>query len=765
MSETTDATLADYRASKQAQQQQEATFARLKKEVLYHEKRMHLLLSTRIVEDFGFSLVEKSQVRSECATDCRNALTALNAGAAEARLSGRWDDAAVAALFRLDVPLREVVGSSRFEAPPAADRETLKQLVLRLHAQSEHHQEFRHERSGELAQQLAGLLDATELSKRDVRRMREAVSAKLQVMGELDELARALLESGFGLAKERVALDELKRQESMAAEEGEASLTEDALRARIAVTERMIDIIFYRAHTVDQTVDTNVTKQQANLRTFQTAAAALEGIKKEKRELIEGCGTDMQRIERGIAFQQSTKESASGKTAAAIEESMRRLAALDARRDTLSARMLELFAELAETEGALHQASEERAQAVAAHVELVENGRHATADFTEMARFADTYRTNLDRTQQQHQAVLNSVELLEALLLQEQDYLTYDFRASAKRLQAMRRGMGAELNRALNELESATTELIRRKEAAATQLQSKMEVAGWEAELRADILDPSAKRYVMQLRQHEREREILINEVDELRDKLAQHRTTCFGKIAESASDDRQIVTVEAEAEERDRRQRERLLQHRQALAERDLQALAAGVTAPVGGATAEEERSLLEVHLQSLPPTQQEQLRTLRNAETQRAMIAAAAAAEAAPGDSVVTMSSGVDTSTATNGGRRAGRVAAVRDEIRRAKAPAPADASVSTTTTATQLRAALQAELDATLAGADPVAAFMERRRLQQKDQQAPEGGGAAQRPDDDSFTPSGVDQSLSGRQHEQPAARKPRVIGAPS
>jgi hypothetical protein len=254
--------------------------------------------------------------------------------------------------------------------------------------------------------------------------------------------------------------------------------------------------------------------------------------------------------------------------------------------------------------------------------------------------------------------------------------------------------------------------------------------------------------------------------VDELRDKLAQHRTTCFGKIAESASDDRQIVTVEAEAEERDRRQRERLLQHRQTLAERDLQALAAGVTAPVGGATAEEERSLLEVHLQSLPPTQQEQLRTLRNAETQRAMIAAAAAAEAATGDSVVTTSSNIDTSTATNAGRRAGRVAAVRDEIRRAKAPAPADASVSTnTTTATQLRAALQAELDATLAGADPVAAFMERRRLQQKDQQAPEGGGAAQRPDDDSVTPSGVDQSLSGRQHEQPASRKPRVIGAPS
>jgi hypothetical protein len=71
----------------------------------------------------------------------------------------------------------------------------------------------------------------------------------------------------------------------------------------------------------DQTVDTNVTKQQANLRTVQTAAAALEGNKKEKRKLIEGCGTDMQRPERGIAFQQSTKESASGKTA--IEESMR----------------------------------------------------------------------------------------------------------------------------------------------------------------------------------------------------------------------------------------------------------------------------------------------------------------------------------------------------------------------------------------------------------------------------------------------------------
>ena len=83
-------------------------------------------------------------------------------------------------------------------------------------------------------------------------------------------------------------------------------------------------------------------------------------------------------------------------------------------------------------EQALQDVGEERAAALAAHVELIESNRHATSDFMELSKYVDMYKANLQTTKEQYDGGLNAIQLLERVLLQQNDFSSYDFNASGQ---------------------------------------------------------------------------------------------------------------------------------------------------------------------------------------------------------------------------------------------------------------------------------------------------------------------------------------------
>lgn len=541
-------------------------FSALKKDFLFHEKRMQLLLSSSIVEGFDAAIAEKLTTRNECAADCTATLAKLNHASQMPTLSGRWNEAVVASVLQLNIPLRDVIGSQLFEATPAIECEDLKEIILRLAEQSQEHAEFQSAaavaaaatssksalvvaKSGgdangsdsvsggigpdsDLVKQLIKSVEPTALSFRDVKRMKDAVHSKLRVIAELSHLSEALQKSGFQLAQARAEVCRLQEEEAIANDNGEVAVSETLVEGRIAALEKIIDIIFFRLHTVDATVDTNVTKRHSNLQSLQHSAVALEGVKREKQDAVSNCTDDIRRIDRSLQLQQ-VKERNDSKGAEMLAESRKRLQGIDTKRSELQDRLQQLGQEFIETERALAKLGVERAVAIDRHLDLVEQSRHLAADFAEMARFAAAHRSNLEVTRERCTEGLGSVALLERLLLQETDFMQYNFRASAQRLQLVRENVASELRAALREYEISIGEMLRRKQEIVLGLDEQIHLAECEAELRKDVFDPSAKKYVDKRKDLEQRRKKIVDEMCVLSEKLGQQLSTIKSRLGD----------------------------------------------------------------------------------------------------------------------------------------------------------------------------------------------------------------------------------------
>jgi hypothetical protein len=540
-------------------------FSRLKKDLLFHERRMQLLLSTAVVEDLTACLAEKTQVRTECAADCKQALNSFTRGAAEPRLSGRWDELKVATLFKLEVPLRYVVGTNKFEAPEGQETRLLEELIQRLEAMSQRYPEFAHDDSRANSETLLDFVRRVSFTGRDVSRMRDAVSAKLELISELDDLTSVLQDSGFTLGRLRADLEDLRKQELEAKLAGEVAVSEALVRKRIDVLGRVIDATFFQTHTIDSTIESNVTKRNSHTAQFQAAAAMLECMKSEKRELAAGCAHDEGRIDRGMLFEAGAKDSGRGKLLDEQKASAARITALDERQEKLSRRLKELFEEFAEVEGALKQVGEERAKAVASHVELIDGSRHATSDYLELSKFADQYKHNLGVTRGQYEEGLDALHLFEKVLLQQQDFARYDFNASGNRLQQMRRRVCKDLNVALNELREAVFELVRRREGQVRIIDESLDVQRCELEMRKEMLDPSASRFATRVRELEDAKRNLLDEIHELRGALSRQETTSVELLRKHLPEE-EITNVEEQLRVRDLQSRERMTDYRESV-------------------------------------------------------------------------------------------------------------------------------------------------------------------------------------------------------
>jgi len=541
----------------------DSNFARLKKDLLFHEKRMQLLLSTRVVDDMLACLAEKTQVRNECAADCQGSLEKFEKGAAEPRLSGRWDELKVASMFQLEVPLRYVVGSNKFEAPEDQDAEVLEDLVRRLQAMSERYPEFDHSDARRNTETLIEFLRTVKFTGRDVSRMREAITAKLEVISELNDLTNVLQDSGFTIAKLQSEIEDLRREEESASAAGEVARAEAAIRRRVEALGKVIDATFFQTHTVESTIESNVSRRRSNVAQFQSAAAMLECIKSEKQELADGCSRDRSKIERGMMFEAGAKDTGRGKVLELQRKSAEKIAALGAKQEKLSARLKALFEEFAEVETALEQVGKERAAAVQEHIELIEGSRHATSDFLELRKYAEQYLGNLDATRTQYDEGLDALHLFEKVLLQEQNFSHYDFNACGNRLNSMRQHVCRDLNAALNEMRSACGELVSRRETQLRTLDECLDVAKCELEIRKEMLDPAAQRFALRVKELNGQREKLLAEIADIRAVVQRNESNCLDLLRKHLPDD-EISDVADTLHTRELQSRERVADLRQ---------------------------------------------------------------------------------------------------------------------------------------------------------------------------------------------------------
>lgn len=528
-----------------------AEYAKFKKDVWFHEKRLHLLLTTRVVEDLPYILKEKQDARWGCFEECKTALDALLKNAAtEAKLSGRWNETRISSMFGLELPLVIVVGSEKFEVP-STRADDVSSVLEEVHKLSKRYSEFAPTPKGAEAGDAfkdAFLKDLHHIqwTPKDMEKMKSAITSKLAVLTELNELSNSLRNTQFQLSAEEMKLEELRREEEKAVEEGEMALSDAAIRERMVVLKRIMDLLFFEAHTIDSSVDSNISKKRSNLALFQEGTAALACIRGEKERIVDTCTVDIGKIERGLEYDNKTR--GDSRSLAMLHESHEHLRELDKRQQVLSDHLERIAREFSEVEQAITDLGNQRMQAMKDHMDILESRRQLNSDTNEKIRFAEQYRANLERTRDENSKSRAALLGLEKLLLKQCTFDDYDFDATAKRLRSMQRRVAVEMNRALNEYEAAGAELVRRLSAQLKVVAENADFNEVAAEVSRETLDPITKKYVARAREFQTKRDLIAEDCRVLREAVEAEREAIMRKVGQHLDASEIVDTAEATA-------------------------------------------------------------------------------------------------------------------------------------------------------------------------------------------------------------------------
>jgi hypothetical protein len=526
-----------------------AEYAKLKKEVWFHEKRLHLLLTSRVVEDLPYIIKEKQDARWGCFNECRQALDVLVKNAAsEAKLSGRWNETRIASMFGLELPLLVVVGSEKFEVP-STKADDVSAVLEEVHKLSKRYSEFAPAPQSAAAgddkrDDFLKELHHIQWTPKDMEKMKTAITSKLAVLTELNELSTSLRNTQFQVSAEEMKLEELRRHEERAVDEGEMALSDAAIRERMSVLKRIMDLLFFQAHTIDSSVDSNIMKKRSNLALFQEGTAALAYIRGEKERVVETCRSDIGKIGRGLEYDNKTRGDSRSLTM--LQESHEHLRELDQRQKVLSDHLERIANEFNEVEQAITDLGNQRMQAMKDHMDILESRRQLNSDANEKLLFAEQYRANLEHTKAENEKSSKALLGLEKLLLRQCTFDDYDFEATAKRLRAMQRRVAVEMNRTLNEYETAGAELVRRLTAQLKVVAESADLNEVAAEVSRETLDPITKKYVARAREFQAKRDVIAEDCRLLREVVESERAAILRKVEQHLDPSEIVDNAEA---------------------------------------------------------------------------------------------------------------------------------------------------------------------------------------------------------------------------
>ena len=287
-------------------------YNRMKKDLLFHEKRMQLLLGTRVADDLGDNLKEKLESRMMCADDCKKALDAFQSSVTECSLTGRWSTLKISSMFGLEVPLQQVVGSGSFDEPTTSVQD-LHALLKEVNELSKRIPEFQSGGDGsevltaspdELISQFVAGASKLHWTPRDIRSIEDSIQSKRTILMDLKGLSTALQEAQFNASREQMRLEELRRVDEGAFVDGEMAAAETTVRERMACLERLIDMLLFQCHTIESSVNSNVSKKRSNVTTFVSGAAVIQCVIGDKERHIKDCDADLAKIARCLKYEE-----------------------------------------------------------------------------------------------------------------------------------------------------------------------------------------------------------------------------------------------------------------------------------------------------------------------------------------------------------------------------------------------------------------------------------------------------------------------------
>eukprot|EP01062_Namystynia_karyoxenos_P065883 TRINITY_DN59932_c0_g1_i1.p1 TRINITY_DN59932_c0_g1~~TRINITY_DN59932_c0_g1_i1.p1 ORF type:complete len:728 (+),score=383.46 TRINITY_DN59932_c0_g1_i1:88-2271(+) len=541
------------------------TFAELKNELFFNEKRLALLLRGSLHPEIEYWLKEKSFARGDCKSECESCAVRLDQSVA-GKMRGVWNDVKVVQAFDVEVGLRDLLGSAWYEKPsPFATRDTAA-LIERIRELGsmlpggDASEEMR-ERVG----RLVGEFEALDWDRRDLARLSDAMQAKETLLREISELMKCLQELGWNCSVHEAKREELRRKVKKADKDGEVSRAQQYQKEQLDVVEGHMQLLLFKLQTIESSQSENAIKRRNNVSQWKLAAAQLETLKEQKLERQRECLRDKGRLTRGKEYEARKHDRKRAEFKDRRREVDERCERLAARQDELQQHLDELARQFREVETQLVTLCDDRMEAVTARVDVVEEEAQRVADYQEFCRFVDEHLRIVDHTATASGQAARVINELQRFLMNEQDYDEHDFYQTTRLLSDLKHKALVDLNHCYNDYHSGSMRNARLIENQIKKAEDEAARQQLLAEVSKETLNPEAKRHITAAREEIARREELLREKGAIMRKLEFIKSNYLRKVKEELPPE-QIVEVDDDIEYETLQKRADLLDMREEL-------------------------------------------------------------------------------------------------------------------------------------------------------------------------------------------------------
>ena len=509
------------------------TFAELKHDLFFTERRLMLLLETMFHPEIIQWVNEKMFVRSKCKEECTGCISRLEASV-NGKMRGIWNEVKIVQAFDVEVDLRFLVGCEWYERSLHGATREVTQLISRIRelgslivGNEENTPEI------EKVNSLLRRFEAVDWSCHDIARLSEALKAKEKLLLEVSELTRSLQEIGWSCSIHEAKKEEARRKAKTAQEEGEIELAAQFTQEETDVSEALMQLLLFKLQTTESSQAENTLKRRNNVSQWKLAAAQLETLKEQKIIRQHECIRDNGRIKRGLAYELGKHEVSREDFKRRKKQYDDKLSYLNEKQDRLMSELSELCNQFKQVEVELSSIATERVEAVQASVEIVEAEAQRVADYQEFVRYANEHSSYVEATSnmaEEGSCVINS---LQRFLMNEQDYDEHDFYQTTRGLNVTKLKTLKQLNICYTDYCAGVMKVVRQYDSKIRQLDEEVTRQQLLAECSRETLNPEAKRFVTSARQHLQERDELSLIRNGIVRKIIFMRDNYFKKVKE----------------------------------------------------------------------------------------------------------------------------------------------------------------------------------------------------------------------------------------
>ena len=541
------------------------TFAELKQNVFFTEKRLALLLESKFHPEMAQWVKEKIFVRTECKNECVVWVEKLEK-CITGKMRGLWHAMRIVQAFNVEVNLQSLVGSEWYEMPKTSSTQDAAHLINRIRELGllVPGNESRIPPAEDVAR-LTSQFKAIDWSVQDMERFSEALKAKERLLLEVSELTKTLHEVAWGCSIHEAHKEELRRKARESEEHGEMDMYAQFTQEEIDASEALMQLLLFKLQTTESSQAENTLKRRNNVSQWKLAAAQLETLKEHKVERQSECLRDKERIARGLQYEAKRDEDAREDFNKRKKQFEDRLAYLNRNQDELAVDLEELCEKFKVIEDKLASLTGHREEAIKARVEMIETEMQRVADYQEFVECAKKHISYVDSTQRMADESAALIGSLQRFLMNEQEYDGHDFHETTKLLHDTKQQTLRQLNVCYVDYCTRVMRVSLQLDVQIRETEQEASRYQMQAECRKETLNPEAKRYVVAAKEVLLKREALRTQRSAILSKLDFVKNNYLKKVKEELPQ-HEIVEPDQEIEEMLLNRRDDLLTMREQL-------------------------------------------------------------------------------------------------------------------------------------------------------------------------------------------------------